>query len=59
MTATEQTQLDRIEQMLRQLLGIRPQNKEMDEKAAVLASGGTKALKEFYKAESERRANNA
>jgi hypothetical protein len=60
MTTTEQTQLDRIEEMLRQLMQLGPFRPDpMADKAAVLATGGPGELKKYYKAEADRRADHA
>lgn len=63
LTPSEKNRLDRIEQKVDRLLLLLspalPADDSMQMKAAVYASGGVKALKQFCKEDSERRAKHA
>ena len=63
LTSAEKNRLDRIEQKIDRLLLLLspalPSDDSMHMKAAVYASGGVQALKQFCKEEAERKANHA
>jgi hypothetical protein len=61
LTTSEQQRLDSIERKLDHLLAILSPGSTMVDagEAAVLASGGVKALQQYVKAQSERRARHA
>lgn len=61
LTNSEKQRLDSIERKLDRLLAILSPGSTMVDaaEAAVLASGGVKALQQYVKAESERRARHA